>query len=563
MALRERIRQWLGVKDAPAPKPEPRRRKISHGVLGWAGAADAKKPEAFIVSEHPPGVLPEGTKLAMDDAVGASLAWANQCLQEGVVFPGFPFLSQLAQRPEYRKITETIASEMTRAWITFEASGGDDEAKAKADKIKSIEAEFGRLHVQEMFRKAAEGDGYFGRGHIYLDFGVSDDREELKAPIGDGHNAMSKTKVQKGSLARLRYIEPMWVAATTYNSTDPLKGDWFKPTGWYVMGKEVHSSRLLTFIGRPVPDLLKPTYLFSGLSMSQMAQPYVDNWIKTRDSVSKLISSFSMTGLKTNLTERTEIDDGAELLARLKLFTTMRDNRGTLAIDKESEDWFNISVPLGTLDKLQAQSQEQLSSVSSIPLVKLLGITPSGLNASSDGEIRVFYDWIAAYQGVLFRDNLHRLLGFVQMSLFGEVDPAITCKFNPLYSLNEKEQAEVNKIEAETGKVLIDAKVISPEEERKRVATDKSTPYTSLDAGAAPVAILTELDKASIASTLTAAVAGAAEASLVDDGIAMRELAKIGQTTGLWSSITSDDIAEAEAEPPAPDLPEGTQLEAA
>lgn len=563
MALRERIRQWLGVKDAHAPEPDKRRRKVGRAALGWAGASDTKRPEAFIVSEHPPGVLPQGTKLAMDDAFGSSLAWANSGLQEGVVFPGFPYLAQLAQRPEYRKITETIASEMTRAWITFESAGGDDEAEKKAEKIAKIEAEFGRLHVQEMFRKAAEGDGYFGRGHIFLDIGENDDRDELKQPIGDGHNALSKSKVGNGDLRRLRYIEPMWVAATTYNSTDPLKGDWFRPVGWYVMGKEVHTSRLLTFIGRPVPDLLKPTYLFSGLSMSQMAQPYVDNWIKTRDSVSKLISSFSMTGLKTDLTERSEMDDGAELLARLKLFTTMRDNRGTLAIDKDTEDWFNISVPLGTLDKLQAQSQEQLSSVSSIPLVKLLGITPSGLNASSDGEIRVFYDWIAAYQGVLFRDNLHRLLGFVQMSLFGEVDPAITIKFNPLYSLNEKEQAEVNKIEAETGAVLISAKVISPEEERKRVASDKTTPYTSLDAGAAPADVLSETDKATIASTLTAAVAGAAEAGLVDDGIAMRELARIGTETGLWKSITPADITQAEAEPPAPELPEGTLPEAA
>ncbi|WP_241502645.1 anti-CBASS protein Acb1 family protein [Bombella intestini] len=31
-------------------------------------------------------------------------------------------------------------------------------------------------------------------------------------------------------------------------------------------------------------------------------------------------------------------------------------------------------------------------------LVKLFGITPNGLNASSEGEIRVFYDEIAAFQ---------------------------------------------------------------------------------------------------------------------------------------------------------------------
>ena len=50
-----------------------------------------------------------------------------------------------------------------------------------------------------------------------------------------------------------------------------------------------------------------------------------------------------------------------------------------------------MSAPLGTLDALQAQSQEQLASVSGIPLVELLGITPAGLNASSEGELKAYY----------------------------------------------------------------------------------------------------------------------------------------------------------------------------
>jgi hypothetical protein len=56
----------------------------------------------------------------------------------------------------------------------------------------------------------------------------------------------------------------------------------------------------------------------------------------------------------------------------------MRSNAGTFALDKETEEFFNVSTPLGTLDALQAQSQEQMSSVSGIPLIILLGITPRG-----------------------------------------------------------------------------------------------------------------------------------------------------------------------------------------
>jgi len=47
--------------------------------------------------------------------------------------------------------------------------------------------------------------------------------------------------------------------------------------------------------------------------------------------------------------------------------------------------------------------------------------------------------------------------------------------------LDEKGEAEVRKIEAETGQILIDDGTISPEEERKRVASDPGSGYETID----------------------------------------------------------------------------------
>jgi hypothetical protein len=46
------------------------------------------------------------------------------------------------------------------------------------------------------------------------------------------------------------------------------------------------------------------------------------------------------------------------------------DQHGRAAGRQEAEDFKNEAMPLGGLDRLQAQSQEQVSSVSRIPLVK-------------------------------------------------------------------------------------------------------------------------------------------------------------------------------------------------
>jgi len=56
----------------------------------------------------------------------------------------------------------------------------------------------------------------------------------------------------------------------TTTATTPSEADWYRPSEWFVMGKQIHATRLLTFVGREVPDILKPAYSFGGLSMTQI-----------------------------------------------------------------------------------------------------------------------------------------------------------------------------------------------------------------------------------------------------------------------------------------------------
>lgn len=487
--------------EKPVERVEPRLAMvIAPEAVARSRTEDKPKPQpfkpaaipSFIKEQAKAAGLPE---LAMDSGLaGGAATWAGSywgpygyAFTEGLEFLGYPYLSELAQRPEYRRMVEIMAQEMTRKWIRItSADDGDDDKendKAREDKIAQIVEEMDRLNVREVFKTIAEQDGFFGRAHLYLDTGDSDNPDELKLPIGNGDDKISKAKVgKKKPLKALRPVEAVWTYPTNYNSNDPLKGDWYNPDMWFVMGKQVHVSRLLPFIGRPVPDLLKPAYSFGGLALTQMAKPYVDNWLQTRQSVNDIISAFTVWVLKTNMSAVLQGGGMEAEIARAALFNNLRNNRGLMMVDNETEDFDNISAPLSGLHELQAQSQEHMASVCGIPLVKLLGITPSGLNASSEGEIRVFYDTIAAMQEAFFRDHLTKVICFIQLSLFGEVDPAIVFQFEPLFSLTEKEMAEAKKFEAEMDTMYIDGGVVSPDEVRKRLASDPDSLYQNLAA---------------------------------------------------------------------------------
>ncbi len=82
--------------------------------------------------------------------------WLIDYRADGLGFFGYPRLSEMAQRPEYRKMVETLAKEATREWIEFTYKDHDHD-----DKIKQIEAEFKRLQIREHFYCASENDGFF------------------------------------------------------------------------------------------------------------------------------------------------------------------------------------------------------------------------------------------------------------------------------------------------------------------------------------------------------------------------------------------------------------------
>jgi len=177
-------------------------------------------------------------------------------------------------------------------------------------------------------------------------------------------------------------------------------------------------------------------------------------------------------------------DDGVDLLNRADLFTATRSNKGLMLLDKEREELVQVNTPLSGLHELQAQSQEQMCSVSRMPAIVLTGISPSGLNASSDGEIRIFYDWIAAQQEAHWREPLEVILKAVQLSLFGEIDPDIGFTFVPLYQMTPAEESDIRAKDGVTDCAYVAAGILDPSEVRDRLAKDPNSGYMGLDADA-------------------------------------------------------------------------------
>lgn len=425
------------------------------------------------------GVLPTGVKtapVAMDSCNGIS-SYANADPMFYAGFIGYPTLTMMAQSGDYRNVPETNALEMTREWGSIVVKGDGDDTSG--DKIQKITEEMERLDVRNLMRKHIENEGLFGMSHLFIKIKGQDDKTDLP---------LVYENVPKGSLDGFVLIEPIHSSPAAFNASNPLEFDFYKVNNWFVQGVNIHQDRLLTLVTRPVPDLLKPAYNFGGVSWLQIMKPYVERFQRDTDSISDLISKFSLTALKTNMeTILQGGEDGAsQLLLRAQMMGQFRDNLNMLLMDMTGEDLVQINTPLTGLVDLWAKSQELMAMPSHTPLVKLTGVTPSGLNASSDGEIRVYNDWISGLQNAFLLPQMMKIVRLIQMSLFGEIDNNIVFEFASLKQLDDVEQASVNLQKAQTASALIEAGVLSQEDERMRLNNDPTSGYGFIDPDEVP-----------------------------------------------------------------------------
>lgn len=431
---------------------------------------------------------PKDVRMAMDSALDSAgfyslLQHGFEMGQFGGVsnFLGYAALQNIAQNGLVRACVETVADDMTRNWIELARQGEKEDADKNGtdDALDSINAEFDRLELQKVMHEAASMVGYYGGCLLYLDTGAEGD--SLRAPL-NLDPSISREAGHKGFLRAVRAIDPVNVFPGTYNATDPLAGDYYRPRSWWVLGREVHASRLLRLVANEAPLLFKPNYNFLGIPQAQILWDYVIHFQQNRDSANRLLNKFSMLVFKTSIADILQGYGGMEQLdTRMQMLARNQSNDGVFAIDKESEDVVKVETPLGGVTDIVKQSLEQVAALNRTPAVKLLGISPSGFNATGESDIRNYYDHVLSQQEKVLRHAIKDILDVVQLSLFGTVDKTIDFSFRPLSEDDKNASAITQQVKVNTLTALLDRDVLSPEEVRRALIDDPDSGLNELD----------------------------------------------------------------------------------
>lgn len=415
--------------------------------------------------------------MAQDSAYGGyNLMWnglTNHAALEGQFpmtgFVGYPVLQNISQNGLIRACVQTIADDMTREFIEFR---GSDDA---AEKITQLNSFLGRYKVQSLFNRAISSVGYYGGALIFIDTGATG--EELEKPLII--SSMSR-EFDKERTLKFILVDPVNVTPIEYNTNNPLKDDYLLPTKWQVLGQVVHASRLIRLVDNEPPVLLRPNYNCLGIPQAQILWDYVLHWNKSRVEAVELLEKLNLLVFKTDIAEAVSAGGIEELDLKIAALNRYRSNHSIVCADINTEDISNISLAIGGVREITQQALEFVAAINRTPAVKLLGISPSGFNATGESDIRNYYDYIRSKQEK-FRDAIKTIVDAIQVYEFGSIDAQIDFEFKPLCADDELKKSQTAASESKYIGSLLDRNILSPEEVRSFVKNSENMKFGFID----------------------------------------------------------------------------------
>lgn len=308
-------------------------------------------------------------------------------------------------------------------------------------------------------------------------FGIS-----LVVPIIDGVNykePYSIDKVQKGSYKGMTVVEPYWVAPQLDGNavTNPMNIGFQEPTWWKMPnGQLVHKTWCIKKCNSELPDILKPTYYYGGVPLTQKIYERVYAAEKVANEAPQLALTKRMLIADANIANLMANQEECESI--LNMVQWCRDNFSVWF--KNPEDQVSqIDTSLTDFDALVMTQYQLVASIADMPATKLLKTQPKGFNATGEYEQK---DYIQSLQAIQDQDYLPILKMHYELftkSFYGElIDLSVV--FNPVDTPTEKETAEVAKIWSDVDSNYISAGVMSADEVRDIRRTQEGSQYSTL-----------------------------------------------------------------------------------
>jgi phage-related protein (TIGR01555 family) len=277
--------------------------------------------------------------------------------------------------------------------------------------------------------------------------------------------------------------------------------------------KKVHYTRCIRLEGIKLPYWQRIQENLWGISVLERLYDRMVAFDSSTTGAAQLVYKAYIRTYKVDELRETIATGGPALDGLVKYVEMMRrfqSVEGVTLIDAK-DDMIDggASGSFAGISEVLLQLGQQLSGALQIPLVRLFGQSPAGLNSSGESDLRTYYDGIRQKQIADLLVPMTKVFRAIALSEGVKLDDGFGINFNPLWQLKDEERAAV-------------------------------------------------------AGQVVTAVTQAHESGLITRQVGMKELKQNSRVTNVFTNISAEDIEDAEDEEnlaPEAEVPEAEGAE--
>ena len=350
-----------------------------------------------------------------------------------------------------QKIIDKPVQDMFRQGYYFGGIAGEQ--------LQTLNDELDRLNIDVHLSKAMRLSRLHGKSYVLL---ATADNLPLSEPINTNNSLSYITTLSVTQLAAGSEMRPASEANGYYD-----KPIWYrlqKSVG-VTAGTIVHHSRIIEVIWG------------DGESVLQSIHSELLRFASVNANAASLVHEAKIDIIKTPDLGNQIQNNSESIIKRFSLVGMLKSNNGTVLLDSE-EDYISKTYNFSGLPDLMQEFAAQLSGVADIPYTILFGLSPAGLNATGEFDLKNYYDTVGSYQRDYERPVLRRLIGIISDYLLPKgVNPKLV--FSPLWQVDELTLSQIEKNNSERDERYLNLGIITEAHTAKQLVEQGT--YTVID----------------------------------------------------------------------------------
>jgi phage-related protein (TIGR01555 family) len=372
-----------------------------------------------------------------------------------------------------RKIIDIPTGDMVRRWRTW---------NAEEDDVALLEAAERRFKVKSVIKKAHRWARLYGSSAIIIGAAPRLGRSDEPLLI-DRMGAGDLTYLHVDVYPRLM-IEawntdlesPEFGRPLFYRYTPVVRGS----NGQQV---RIHASRVIPFSGMTLPPFAAINTQEWGDSIFTALETVLNTAGTATAVIASMLPESKIDIIKTDLKGLGTADGESRLMKRFGLAAMLKSTNNMLLMGND-ESYEQKTLNFAGLSDIHIRMLQELAGAADIPVTRLLGQAPAGLQSTGESDLRNYYDSLSDKQENELREPMERVDALLMAHTGVALDAGVYFTFNSLWQESETQKAENALKRAQATQIYVNSALLPDAIMQKAVLAQmvEAGDYPGLDA---------------------------------------------------------------------------------